>query len=438
MAAEADYRHVIDDLPKSPLAGQSLYGLGWTQLERGDASAAVKTLDRLISASTTSAELVPRVRYVRARARQQLKEFGPAIEDLQAFLKSKPSKADQSDARYLLGLCQTGLNKPADAAKTFRELLTDDPKYAAADKVLYELAWAQKADGHEADAAESFARLAKIQPDSPLAAECLYHVGEHYYQQQDYKKASGAFYESMQKAGKSELGQTAAYKLGWAYYRREQYDNARQTFAFLKGTYLDGELHSDAAFMEGESLLKLDKYKDAIAAYAQVKKPKRADLSVLALLHAAQAQEQLQQWQPALELLDAARKADAKEQYAPEILYEQGWVKQNLGQADAALELYEDVTRRSDGEVAARARFMIGEIYFEKKDHSEAIRNFFKVAYGYAFPEWQAASQYEAGRCFEVLGKTDQARQSYQEVVQKYPQTSKAGPAKERLAALGK
>jgi TolA-binding protein len=407
-------------------------------LERGDAAAAEKTLDRLIAASPASAELVPRARYVRARARQQLKEFGPAIDDLQAFLKSKPSAADKADARYLLGLCQTGLNKPVDAARAFRELLADDPHYAAADKVLYELAWAQKAEGQEADAAESFARLAKTQPDSPLVAESLYHVGEHYYQQQDYKRAAGAFYDSMQKAGKSELGQTAAYKLGWAYYRREEFDHARQTFAFLRGTYPTSELNSDAAFMEGESLLKLEKYKDAIAAYAQVKKPKRADLSVLALLHSAQAQEQLLQWQPALELLDAALKADSKEQYSPEILYEQGWAKQNLGRADEALELYEDVTRRSDGEVAARARFMIGEIYFEKKNHSEAIRNYFKVAYGYAFPEWQAAAQYEAGRCFEVLGKTDQARQSYQEVVQKYSHTSKAGPAKERLAALGK
>ncbi len=376
--------------------------------------------------------------YVRARARQQLKEFAPAVDDLQAFLKSKPSTTDKSDARYLLGLCQTGLNKPGDAAKTFRELLADDPRYAAADKVLYELAWAQKADGHESDAAESFARLAKAQPSSPLVAESLYHVGEHYYQKQEYKQAASAFYDSMQKAGKSDLGETAAYKLGWAYYRQGEYDHARQTFAFLRGTYLTSELSSDSAFMEGESLLKLEKYKDAIAAYAQVKKPKRADLSVLALLHAAQAQEQLQQWQPALELLDAARKADAKEQYSPEILYEQGWAKQNLGRADEALALYEDVTGRSDGEVAARARFMIGEIYFEKKEHSEAIRNFFKVAYGYAFPEWQAAAQYEAGRCFEVLGKTDQARQSYQEVVQKYPQSSKVGPAKERLAALGK
>ncbi|HEY5314231.1 MAG TPA: tetratricopeptide repeat protein, partial [Pirellulales bacterium] len=91
----------------------------------------------------------------------------------------------------------------------------------------------------------------------------------------------------------------------------------------------------------------------------------------------------------------------------------------------------------TEGEAAARARFMIGEIQFEKKNHQAALKNFFEVAYGYAFPQWQAAAQYEAGRCFEVLGKPDQARQSYQEVVDKYPGSSQAGLARERLKALG-
>jgi hypothetical protein len=51
---------------------------------------------------------------------------------------------------------------------------------------------------------------------------------------------------------------------------------------------------------------------------------------------------------------------------------------------------------------------MIGEIYFNKKNHAEAVKHFFKVAYGgFAYPEWQARAQFEAGRCFEVLGKLD-------------------------------
>ena len=87
---------------------------------------------------------------------------------------------------------------------------------------------------------------------------------------------------------------------------------------------------------------------------------------------------------------------------------------------------------------------MMGEILFEKKNYKEAVRNFFKVAYGYGYPQssaniqvWQADSAYEAGRCFEVLKNADQAKKAYQEVVEKYPKSNKASLAKTRLAALG-
>jgi TolA-binding protein len=121
----------------------------------------------------------------------------------------------------------------------------------------------------------------------------------------------------------------------------------------------------------------------------------------------------------------------------PETLYEQAFALQNLGRTEEALELYESVTAKTNREVAARARFMIGEIHFEQKEHAEAVRNFYKVAYGYGYPEWQANALYEAARCLEVLKKTDQARKDYQEIVTKFPDSDKAPLAKKRLAELG-
>ena len=129
--------------------------------------------------------------------------------------------------------------------------------------------------------------------------------------------------------------------------------------------------------------------------------------------------------------------------YTAEILYEQGWALQNLGKTDEAFKQFEEAAGQSDGLAGARARFMMGEILFEKKEYKEAVRNFFKVAYGFGYPQapeaiqkWQANSAYEAGRCFEVLKMTAQAKKSYQEVVDKYPNSDKAQLAKARLAEL--
>ncbi len=433
--AADEYTQTAAKYPTSPLAPHALFGLGWTQLSQGDHAGALATLDGLLS-KTPPADLAPRVRYARALARQQLKQYAPAIEDLQAFLKTQPSGADKSDALYVLGLCQAGLDKPAEAAATFKTLLNDDPKYADAAKTLYELAWALKAQDQQDEATATFARLAKEHPASPLAAESLYHVAEQQYQKEDYKQAAVSYYEAMQKAGKSELGEKAAHKLGFAYYRQDLFDKAEQSFAYQRSTFPQGALAADAAFMQAESLFKQGKFAESLPVYAQVKNPAGKDFAMLTLLHSAQAEAKLKQWAKSLALLEQAVKQYPDSQYLPEALYEQAWAQQNLGQSAQALPLYEEVTAKTDREVAARARFMIGEIYFEQKNHAEAIKNFFKAAYAYSYPEWQANAHYEAGRCFEVLGKKDQAAKSYQEVVDKFPSSDKAALAKQRLVEV--
>ncbi len=142
--------------------------------------------------------------------------------------------------------------------------------------------------------------------------------------------------------------------------------------------------------MEAESLFKQSKHAEALALFEQVKKPSSEDFQVLALLHGGQAACQLKQWSKGLQLLEQGIKQYPETPHLPEVLYEQAWAKQNLGQTDEALEIYESVTAKTNREVAARARFMIGEIHFEKKDHNQAVRDFYKVAYGYGYPEWQA------------------------------------------------
>ncbi|MBI2824507.1 MAG: tetratricopeptide repeat protein [Planctomycetia bacterium] len=436
-AADREYRTVIERSPRSALAPQAIYGLAWTQISQQDHAAAAKTLDALV-ADRKAGELSGKARYARAFARQHLKHYAAAIEDLQAFLQSSPPRAERSEALYLLGVCQAGEGKPADAEATLRKLLLDEPKYAGADKVLYELSWALDAQNKKAEASESFFRLARERADSPYAAESLYYVGEFQYGAQNYPQAAAAYYDAMHKAGKNELGEKAAHKLGWAYFRQGEFDKARQTFDYERKTFPTGGLAADAAFMQAECLFKQNKFEDALNAYAQVKNPAGKDFAVLALLHAGQAAAQLKQWDRSLELLNAAARQFPDSEFLPEVLYEQGWAKQNLDRLDDALALYESVTAKSDAEVAARARFMIGEIYFQKKDHATAVRNFFKAAFGYGYSQWQAAAHYEAGRCFEEMNKLDQAKKSYQEVVDKHPQSDQAGPARKRLAALGK
>jgi len=318
--------------------------------------------------------------------------------------------------------------------------------------VLYDLAWAQKDQGQEDDAAATFANLVERFAESPLAADATFNVGERHYatgseqaRQGETEAARGSFrqaalsyHAAMGKAGATELGERAVHKLGWAQFRQDEFQKAHGTFAYQRQNWPQGSFAGDAAFMQGECLFKLGEYQQALEVYTQVGEAAGPEFAALSLLHGGQAACKLKQWEQGLALLTRFVAEHPDNEQLPEATYEQAWAKQNLGQQDEALTLYEQVTASTDREVAARARFMIGEIYFEKKDHREAVRNFFKVAYGYGYPEWQANAHYEAGRCFEVLEKPDQAVSSYREVVEKFPDSDKAALAQMRLDELDK
>jgi cellulose synthase operon protein C len=434
-AAAAEYESVLKEWPEGPLAPYALYGLAWAKLNQGDNAGAEAAVDALAKKHAQHA-LLARARYVRGMARQQLEKYKPAVDDLQAFLAADPSPAEKSNAQYVLGLCQTSLKQHREAVATFETLLKDDPKGPLADKVSYELGWALKSQDQEKEAAEVFARLAKTYTDSPLAAEALYHVGEFAYKGGDFNKAVASYDAAVQKAGKSDIGEKAAHKLGWAYYRLDNFEEAQKAFGRQREAWPTGQLGADAAFMQGECLFKLKRYEQSISAFDAAKSPSTKDFQVLTLLHGAQAAAQLKQWEKSFELAGKCAEQFADSIYLPEALYERGWAAQNLGKLPVALATYEQVVAQSGGEPGARAQFMIGEIQFEQKKHEDAIKSFFKVAYGYSYPKWQAEADYEAARCFEVLGKKTQAVKQYQELIEKFPESDRVPVAKERIKAL--
>jgi TolA-binding protein len=434
--AAAQYAQVVKRWPQGALLPHALHGLAWARLGSGELPGAVEAASMLI-ARFGHDKLAHRARYARGLARQQLGQLQDAADDLTAFLKNSPG-ADRSDARYALALCQVGLKQYAEAVATLTGLLEDDPQYAAADRVLYELAWAEQSRGRPAEAAAAFRRLGEKYSVSPLAAESLFHAGEYAYQQGDYAAAGIAYHAAMEKAAVTPLGEKAAHRLGWAFWRMKDLANAQTTFSYQRKTWPEGPLAADATFLEAECLLEQKKYEEALRLYAGVKNPTGKDFALLALLHAGQAAGHLGRWAESLRWLERAATQFPHSPLLAEVLFEQAQVQQNLGQRAEAVRLYQQVITKSEGEVAARAQFMIGRVQVEEGKQAEAVKSFYKVAYGYSFARWQAAAMYAAGQSLEALKNVPQAVKQYRELVDKFPQSEEAAAARQRIKSLEK
>ena len=455
-AAAAQYAAVIENWPASTLVPHALLGLGWSHLRGGDYATALKSFSKLLADHANHA-LRPSAHHARAICRQQTGDHQGGVDDINAFLNSNPTREERSNALYVRGLCEIGLEQTAQASRTFQSLLDQDAAYQRSDKVLYELGWAFKNLQQQDEALESFHQLATRFPKSSLAAEAHFHLAENFYDRRQFPPALEGYTEAYSVSSDGELQEKTLHKMGWANYQLKQYQPALEAFSRHASKYPSGPLSSDGLFMQAECLFRLEDYEQALAAFkrAGAAGATNETIAVLTLLHGGQSAAQLNQWDESLKWLGPIAKKFPQSPYLPEALYEQGWALQNLQKWDDARHHYELVIEKSRSEIGARARFMLGELLFGRKDFAGAIAEFRRLLYGYGgensaaeIKPWQAKGGLEAGRCAAVLaGQTSNreqkaayvanARKYLRYVTEKYAGTEEATVAAEQLKKYG-
>jgi cellulose synthase operon protein C len=430
------YSVVVQRWPTGQFAPHAQYGLGWTYFNAEEFVKTIEAMSRLLEEFGTS-EVAPKGYYVRAMANFQIGELQTVLTDVQAYLRTNPKLNDAQDAKYVKGLALAGLGKFEDAAAEYEAILQAAPDYPAADKVAYELAWAHVELGRQTDSIAAFKKLASQYPSSPLAAESLFRVGESWYGSGDFAKAAPAYQAAYDKAGNTAIGENALHKLAWSHLKSELFAQAGSGFAEQLKVFPSGELSGDATFLQGECWFKQQKWEAALPWYEKVIATRNPQYYALSLFRSGECAGKLESWQKSQQIHEKVLADFPEFELRAEARYGIGWALQQQGQLSDAITQYEKVTEETQTETAAKARFMIGECCFAQKDHKEATRHFLKAAYSYGHKEWSPMAFFEAARCFEVLRDTAQAKNCYQQIVEKYGQHSKARDARRRLAALG-
>ena len=450
--------------PKGSRAAWSLLSSGWCHEAKGRLDDAIKAWTALLEAYPDSTAAVP-ARLARADVRQRKADFQGGLADARAVLDGKATGTSLDpeavpEALMLEGLCLSGLKQHAEAALAFKKLLDAQPDGPAADRAMFEMGAAQSLAGLGNDALATFNTFVKRFPESTYAADAWYELGEQAWSAGRYAEAASAYRavidraEAAAKAGKANATRNAAlleqarHKLAWTFVSRGDHTAAAQAFAEQLARHPGGPLAADAQAMRGESLFKAGRPAEAALAFqAALADPKRlpsADLRGLAVVRGAEALASQEKWAESLAIADRFIAAEPTSPQAPQARYAAAWARQNLGRLDEALAGYRVVADAGRTEISARARLMEGEVLFEQGNHKEAIKAFFKVAYGFgekqaplAFHPWQAQATFEAARCFEVLEQPDKARGLYAELVDRYPNSPQAPAARKRLDSLG-
>ena len=440
--ALALFRQVLAEYPKSEVAPLAGYGVGAALYEKGDFKMAEVALGQLVTRNPGHSILGQGHR-LRGSCLRELKDFAAAVTEFQAYLASKPVPAAEqaADARFELALCQVGLGQHKPAIVTMNEVLKNQPKFPQKDNLLYELAFAYEATDQTPMALATYRRLVGDVPTSTLVPECWFRIGQSLEKSNDAKQlpdAEKAYQSGLKVVKKPAVRQSLLYQLGWVQYRQERYPEAVAQLEVLLKEFPEGNQRGEALLLAGECQYLQQKWKEAAVHYEKVVADKEAKERARALYRAGTCHLNLKQWPLAQQRFEALVSEFAKYPQLPAARYGIGLSLQKQNQLDRALPVFEKVTRETNTEVAAKARFMVGEIAFSRKQFKVAYENFLVAAFKYPYEEWQAKGYLEAGRCFKELKQDDKARELLETVVKKFPKRPEAKSAAQVLATLKK
>ena len=238
-----------------------------------------------------------------------------------------------------------------------------------------------------------------------LSPKAQYWIGLSYVNLGQSAEAIQAFQKVIQQYRDSDIVPDAMFQLGTLYRQNNELDNSisyfNRTLSNTRGKAQDPSFISEVYYQIGLTHLKQTDDEKAKIAFR-----KSIDVSG----------GSFSSYQSRIELARILARAKMDEE---------------------AQKLLSQVIQDRNDELAAEAQKVSGDVLFQAGKYQEAVTAYLRVKYVYqAYPSWVATALYSAGNTYEKMGKVEDAKKVYEEVVNKYPAEKISEKAKERLAAL--
>ena len=457
--AAAQYEAFLDEHPESPFIHNARYGLAMARLRSGTTGPAIALLEAVAAAA--EGPLAEQALRRLGEQRFAAADHQGAIGHYRVLLDPErfPALDDADRVLFQLAWCYYKTADYDSAIAVFGELLEKHPKSELADNAQYRIGGALYRQGNYDKALEAYNAFSKRFPKSELADRVAYQSGVCHYNLGDYYPALLAYRAVVEKHPDSPLVHRADYEIGWCHYMLGKGDEAFQHFKAYITAYPDSTLTPEVVFWLGEHAYNRAKYEQALARFVQVGTdyPRHA-LANAALYWAGRSCLNLgrhdearrhfarvladyaesdfapdARYQTAVSLIAEGRHAEALETLAPladeprarylaeKVNWRTADCHLELGRLDKARPLYEALAQRArDETVAAWAHYGLGRCHQAEKNFGRAIAEFMGLATDYPVErDVVGRAMVQAGRCYEALGKRNEALIVYSSLVRK-------------------
>jgi tol-pal system protein YbgF len=141
----------------------------------------------------------------------------------------------------------------------------------------------------------------------------------------------------------------------------------------------------------------------------------------------------------------AAQQAQAQQQAQaiaqappPDVLYNNALRDYNGGKNDLAVQEFTDYIKfYPNTDLAGNSYFYLAEIQFKAGEYEKAVANYDLVVQNFPSGNKAATAELKKGYALLELGKEDEGTQVLKHVIQRYPRSTEATQARERLRKVG-
>ena len=440
------------------LKGDADYFLAWSDLDDRkpvDAAKRFQTLNKRLARTTPNHRLIPLSNLYQGIAEFEGRRFAESVRTLSKFVSDFSGHEKLDEAAFNLGLAQMEMEKWNEAIKSFE---TVPEKSGYHDRALYQAAWSKRSTPKPDEAIPYYKALLEKHASSPLANNVALELAEVESQtggEQGAVDSVRRLTELLEKkpSPNAELRRLALWRLGLVQRDRKNYLESARAFEDLLGggaenlliqaAHEAGDAHRQASknargpARDREWKAALKNFEIAVQAKKAVPGTLDAEFQEQSLLSVGQCKAQLELWMDSQKAYELFIKSNPKHKFIRTAHLGLGWALQKQENYPGAITSFEKTVEGGKRDVTgARAQFLLGECYFEREQHDKAIIEFAKVESLYAFPQWQSKAAYELAQALLSKENRAAARQQFERLIKRYPDTQAATAAKSELKLL--
>lgn len=469
--AEKHYRQLIDGYPNSVYTPQAYYSLGWLYFDQNDYQKSQEAFQSLITRFPTH-QLNEDAAFKLGETEFNLHHYEKAISYYQKFVLTYPQSTRHAESYFYTGECYYYLEDFINAVAYYAKAadITYDNKLTLMAKVS--MGWSylklEKYDLAQKyfDEALEFSKEKNI-----LSDEIFLGQASLYMETQEFLKALETYDQLIANFPNSKRVIEAYLGKANCHYQLNNFTEAisayQKTIDQFQSDASNQEIIDKASFGLAWAQLKSGQINQSIETFEAIKdKAESKTIKISALVQIADAYQDIEQFDKALEVYDKILRDYPDNAYADYIQFRQGVILLKLNKTEAATlsfqslqanfqkskylndaryylaltyfkkedwktakEKIQDFISKQDDkkEYMAEAHYILGLSNFNLKDYPEALQTFQKIIKN--FPEqfnMVRNSELNIAKCLYNTKKIDEALQNFKSIINKYPESEAA------------